>query len=72
MRTISFNSSTMGFSSMNSANKSAELIKALDFDACMLAINPTTCGDFENMASLWIMEGGGFAASTGGKQGCRR
>jgi uncharacterized protein len=39
----------MGFSSMNSAYKGAELIKAMDFDVCMLAINPTTYGDFENI-----------------------
>ena len=39
-----------GFSSMDSADKSAEIIKALDFDVCMLAINPTTYGNYETVA----------------------
>jgi len=36
----------LGFSSMNSAQKSKELIEKLDLDVVMLAMNPTKYGDF--------------------------
>jgi len=39
-----------GFSSMSSAKKSRDIIKAFDFDVCMLAINPTTYGNYEGIA----------------------
>jgi predicted aldo/keto reductase-like oxidoreductase len=39
----------IGFSSMNSASKSRDLIKTFDFDVCMLAINPTTYGNYETV-----------------------
>ena len=38
-----------GFSSMNSAQKSRDLIRDADFDVCMLAINPTTYGNYETV-----------------------
>ncbi|MBN1999990.1 aldo/keto reductase [candidate division KSB1 bacterium] len=40
----------IGFSSMNSAVRSKELLTKLEFDACMLAMNPTTYGDFARTA----------------------
>lgn len=40
----------VGFSSMDSAAKSAELLKTFEFDVCMLAINPTKYGDYETVA----------------------
>ncbi len=39
----------IGFSSMNSASKSREVIRTFDFDVCMLAINPTTYGNYETV-----------------------
>jgi len=39
----------IGFSSMNSAVKSRDLLKALEFDVCLLAINPTTYGNYEEI-----------------------
>ncbi|MBD3374743.1 hypothetical protein GF406_06905 [candidate division KSB1 bacterium] len=40
----------LGFSSMNSAEKSKEFIEKLDPDACILAMNPTKYGDFAEVA----------------------
>lgn len=40
----------IGFSSMGSASAAKNLIKNLDFDVCMLAINPTTYGNYEEEA----------------------
>jgi uncharacterized protein len=40
----------IGFSSMNSAEKSKEFIEKLDPDACILAMNPTKYGDFAEVA----------------------
>ncbi len=40
----------IGFSSMNSAYRSRELLEKLEFDACMLAMNPTTYGNFAKIA----------------------
>lgn len=39
----------IGFSSMNSAEKSKELLEKLDFDMCLLAINPT---QYKNFAEI--------------------
>lgn len=39
----------IGFSSMSSATKARDAIKTFDFDVCMLAINPTTYGDYETV-----------------------
>ncbi len=39
----------IGFSSMNSARKSRDLLNALEFDVCLLAINPTTYGNYEEI-----------------------
>jgi predicted aldo/keto reductase-like oxidoreductase len=51
---VSFKSSGMvrniGFSSMNSAERSKELLEKLDFDVVLLAINATTYGDFAKIA----------------------
>jgi aryl-alcohol dehydrogenase-like predicted oxidoreductase len=50
----SFKSSGMvkniGFSSMDSAERSKELIEKLDFDVVLLAMNATKYGDFEKIA----------------------
>ena len=40
----------IGFSSMNSAEKSRDLINRYDVDACILAMNPTTYGNFAKVA----------------------
>lgn len=40
----------IGFSSMSSANAAKKFLKNLDFDVCMLAINPTTYGNYEELA----------------------
>jgi len=40
----------LGFSSMNSASKSKELLDNLDFDVVMLAMNPTNYGNFAQVA----------------------
>ncbi len=40
----------IGFSSMNSAEKSKEFIEKLDPDVCILAMNPTQYGDFAKVA----------------------
>lgn len=40
----------IGFSSMDSAAKSREFIVNFDFDVCMLAINPTKYGNYEDIA----------------------
>lgn len=40
----------IGFSSMNSAERSAECIRNLDFDMTLLAMNPTGYGDFVSLA----------------------
>ena len=51
---LSFKSSGMvkniGFSSMDSAERSKELIEKLDFDVVLLAMNATKYGDFEKTA----------------------
>ena len=51
---VSFKSSGMvrniGFSSMDSAERSKELIEKLDFDVVLLAMNATKYGDFEKIA----------------------
>jgi uncharacterized protein len=51
---ISFKSSGMvrniGFSSMDSAERSKELLEILDFDVVLLAMNPTKYGDFAKIA----------------------
>ncbi len=39
----------IGFSSMSSATKSRQAIQTFDFDVCMLAINPTTYGNYETV-----------------------
>jgi aryl-alcohol dehydrogenase-like predicted oxidoreductase len=39
----------IGFSSMDSAQKSKELIEHLDFDTIMVALNPTKYGDFAEL-----------------------
>ena len=40
----------IGFSSMNSAEKSRDLINRFDIDACILAMNPTQYGNFAKVA----------------------
>ena len=40
----------IGFSSMNSAEKSRDLINRFDIDACILALNPTQYGNFAEIA----------------------
>jgi predicted aldo/keto reductase-like oxidoreductase len=40
----------IGFSSMDSAERSRELIEKLDFDVTLLAMNPTKYGDFIDVA----------------------
>ncbi len=40
----------IGFSSMDSAERSKELIENLDFDLCLLAINPTNYRNFADVA----------------------
>jgi predicted aldo/keto reductase-like oxidoreductase len=40
----------IGFSSMDSAERSKELIEQLDFDVALLAMNPTTYGNFAQVA----------------------
>jgi len=40
----------IGFSSMNSSQKSKEIIERLDFDVTMLAMNPTKYGDYAEVA----------------------
>jgi len=40
----------IGFSSMNSAEKSKAMIDAFDLDVCLLAMNPTKYGDFVKLA----------------------
>lgn len=40
----------IGFSSMNSAEKSKELMESLDIDVAILAMNPTSYGDFTKIA----------------------
>lgn len=40
----------IGFSSMSSATAARDFIKTFEFDACMLAINPTTYGNYEGLA----------------------
>ena len=40
----------IGFSSMNSSQKSKELMEKVDVDACILAMNPTQYGDFAKVA----------------------
>lgn len=40
----------IGFSSMNSASKSKELMEKLDVDVAILALNPTKYGDFAKVA----------------------
>ena len=40
----------IGFSSMNSAARSKELLEKLDFDVVLLAMNPTSYGDFTSTA----------------------
>ncbi|MBN1479253.1 aldo/keto reductase [candidate division KSB1 bacterium] len=40
----------LGFSSMDSAEKSRDFIVNFDFDVCMLAINPTRYGNYEEIA----------------------
>ena len=40
----------IGFSSMNSAEKSRDLINRFDIDACILAMNPTKYGNFAQVA----------------------
>lgn len=40
----------IGFSSMNSSDKSKELIETLDLDMAILAMNPTKYGDFADVA----------------------
>ena len=40
----------IGFSSMNSAEKSREILENFDIDVCILAMNPTQYGDFARVA----------------------
>jgi predicted aldo/keto reductase-like oxidoreductase len=40
----------IGFSSMDSAERSKELIEKLEFDVVLLAMNPTTYGNFAQVA----------------------
>ncbi len=40
----------IGFSSMNSAERSRDLLKALDWDVALLAMNPTKYGNFAEVA----------------------
>lgn len=40
----------IGFSSMNSAEKSRDLLIRFDIDACILAMNPTQYGDYAKLA----------------------
>ena len=40
----------IGFSSMNSATRSRDLLSKLEFDVCMLALNATTYGSFQSVA----------------------
>lgn len=40
----------IGFSSMDSAQRSKELLESLDFDVCMLALNPSKWGDYPGLA----------------------
>ena len=40
----------IGFSSMDSAERSKDMLENLDFDVCMLAMNPTMYGDFTKTA----------------------
>jgi len=40
----------IGFSSMNSAERSRDLLEKLDFDVALLAMNPTGYGDFAKVA----------------------
>lgn len=40
----------IGFSSMDSAQRSKELLEALDFDMTMLALNPSKWGDYPGLA----------------------
>jgi len=40
----------IGFSCMNSAEKSKEMLEALDIDVCILALNATHYGDFAKIA----------------------
>ena len=40
----------IGFSSMNSAEKSRQILEYLDIDVCLLAMNPTQYGDFVKVA----------------------
>ena len=40
----------IGFSSMDSAERSRDMLEKLDFDVCMLAMNPTMYGDFVKIA----------------------
>jgi len=40
----------IGFSSMNSAKRSKDLLENLDFDVVILALNPTTYGNFATVA----------------------
>ncbi|MBE9480593.1 MAG: aldo/keto reductase [Bacteroidetes bacterium] len=40
----------IGFSCMDSAERSRDILEKLDFDVCMLAMNPTMYGDFVKVA----------------------
>jgi predicted aldo/keto reductase-like oxidoreductase len=40
----------IGFSSMDSASKSKEMIEKLDFDVCILALNATRYGSYDDVA----------------------
>ena len=40
----------IGFSSMDSAERSRDMLEKLDFDVCILAMNPTMYGDFVKVA----------------------
>jgi predicted aldo/keto reductase-like oxidoreductase len=48
----------IGFSSMDSAQRSKEVMKALDFDAVILALNPTQYGDYTGLAFPVAIEKG--------------
>ncbi len=46
----------IGFSCMNSAQKSKEMMQAFDIDVCMLAMNATQYGDFAEIAMPTAIE----------------
>lgn len=48
----------IGFSSMDSAQRSRDLLEALDFDMAMLALNPSKWGDYPGLAFPVAIEKG--------------